>query len=140
MVVRLTLRRNSTVGDVARKVMGDVPINYIEGVGGTRVAEDDIVAVGKHDVSLSRLPAPVSGLNIVRFRSCPSKLVDKQWLLPQCTVSMWNIVLSRNDATQIRNQNHARFEIKNTKAPSEMSDEKPSILTSRPITSCLSMK
>lgn len=31
--------------------MGDVPINYIEGVGGTRVSEDDIVGVGKHDVS-----------------------------------------------------------------------------------------
>lgn len=31
--------------------MGDVPINYIEGVGGTRVSEDDFVAVGKHDVS-----------------------------------------------------------------------------------------
>ena len=47
----LTPHRNSTVGDVARKVMGDVPINYVEGVGGTRVSEDDIVAVGKHDVS-----------------------------------------------------------------------------------------
>lgn len=32
--------------------MGDVPINYIEGIGGTRVSEEDIVAVGKHDVSL----------------------------------------------------------------------------------------
>lgn len=30
--------------------MGDVPISYIEGIGGTRVSEDDIVAVGKHDV------------------------------------------------------------------------------------------
>lgn len=39
------------MGDVARKVMGDVPISYIEGIGGTRVSEDDIVAVGKHDVS-----------------------------------------------------------------------------------------
>jgi hypothetical protein len=48
----LTISRNSTVGDVARKVMGDVPISYIEGVGGTRVSEDDIVAVGKHDVGL----------------------------------------------------------------------------------------
>lgn len=36
---------------MARKVMGDVPISYIEGVGGTRVSEEDIVAVGKHDVS-----------------------------------------------------------------------------------------
>jgi hypothetical protein len=49
--VLLTSLRNSTVGDVARKVMGDVPINYVEGVGGTRVSEEDIVAVGKHDVS-----------------------------------------------------------------------------------------
>lgn len=36
--------------DVARKVMGDVTIAYIEGVGGTRVAETDIVEVGKNDV------------------------------------------------------------------------------------------
>lgn len=35
--------------------MGDVPISYIEGVGGTRVSEEDIVAVGKHDVSQSLL-------------------------------------------------------------------------------------
>lgn len=38
------------MGDVARKVMGDVPISYVEGVGGTRVSEDEVVAVGKHDV------------------------------------------------------------------------------------------
>lgn len=38
------------MGDVARKVMGDVPISYIEGVGGIRVSEDEIVEVGKHDV------------------------------------------------------------------------------------------
>lgn len=42
--------RNSTVGDVARKVMGDVPIAYVEGAGGTRVSEDEIVSVGKYDV------------------------------------------------------------------------------------------
>ena len=44
------VKKGSTVGDVARKVMGDAPIAYIEGVGGLRVAEDDVVAVGKHDV------------------------------------------------------------------------------------------
>ncbi|KAK8115165.1 uncharacterized protein PG998_000283 [Apiospora kogelbergensis] len=44
------VKRNSTVGEVAKKVMGDVTIAYVEGVGGTRVSEDDIVAVGKHDV------------------------------------------------------------------------------------------
>ena len=44
--------RNSTVADVARKVMGDAPIAYVEGAGGTRVAEDHIVAPGKNDVSM----------------------------------------------------------------------------------------
>jgi ribosome-binding ATPase len=45
------VKKNTTVGEVARKVMGDAPIAYIEGVGGTRVAEDDVVAVRKNDVS-----------------------------------------------------------------------------------------
>jgi ribosome-binding ATPase YchF (GTP1/OBG family) len=45
------VKKNSTVGDVARKIMGDAPIAYIEGVGGIRVAEDQIVSVGKNDVS-----------------------------------------------------------------------------------------
>ncbi|KAJ5247463.1 P-loop containing nucleoside triphosphate hydrolase protein [Penicillium chermesinum] len=44
------VKKNTTVGEAARKIMGDVPISYIEGVGGTRVSEDDIVAVGKHDI------------------------------------------------------------------------------------------
>lgn len=34
--------------------MGDVPIAYVEGAGGTRVSEDEIVAVGKYDVSASK--------------------------------------------------------------------------------------
>lgn len=46
------VKKNSTVGEAARKVMGDAPIAYIEGADGTRVSEDDIVAVGKNDVSL----------------------------------------------------------------------------------------
>lgn len=33
--------------------MGDIPISYIEGVGGIRVSEDEIVQVGKHDVGAS---------------------------------------------------------------------------------------
>lgn len=45
------VKKGSTVGDVARKVMGDAPIAYIEGAGGLRVAEDQLVAVGKNDVS-----------------------------------------------------------------------------------------
>lgn len=45
------VKKGLTVGDVAKKVMGDAPIAYAEGVGGLRVSEDDIVAVGKNDVS-----------------------------------------------------------------------------------------
>ncbi|KAK2746470.1 hypothetical protein FQN57_003096 [Myotisia sp. PD_48] len=44
------IKKNSTVGDVARKVMGDVPIAFVEGAGGTRVSEDEIISVGKHDI------------------------------------------------------------------------------------------
>ncbi|MBE3041301.1 50S ribosome-binding GTPase [Candidatus Bathyarchaeota archaeon] len=43
--------KNSTVGDAARKIMGDAPVAYIEGLGGMRVSEDDLVVVGKTDVS-----------------------------------------------------------------------------------------
>jgi len=31
-------------------VVGDAPLAYVEGAGGVRVSEDDIVAVGKNDV------------------------------------------------------------------------------------------
>ncbi|KAI0024233.1 P-loop containing nucleoside triphosphate hydrolase protein [Xylariomycetidae sp. FL0641] len=44
------VKKNTTVGDAARKVMGDAPIAYVEGVGGVRVSEDAIVSVGKNDV------------------------------------------------------------------------------------------
>ena len=44
------VKKNSTVADVARKVMGDAPVAYVEGAGGKRVSEDQIVAVGKNDV------------------------------------------------------------------------------------------
>jgi ribosome-binding ATPase YchF (GTP1/OBG family) len=45
------VKKGSTVGDVYRKVMGDAPMAYVETEGGRRVAEDDVVAVGKNDVS-----------------------------------------------------------------------------------------
>lgn len=45
------VKKSSTVGDVSRKVMGDVPIAFVETVRGIRVSEDDVVAVGKNDVS-----------------------------------------------------------------------------------------
>ncbi|KAK0643049.1 P-loop containing nucleoside triphosphate hydrolase protein [Cercophora newfieldiana] len=44
------VKKGSTVADVGKKVMGDAPIAYIEGVGSTRVAEEQIVSVGKNDI------------------------------------------------------------------------------------------
>lgn len=44
------VKRGSTVISVARKIMGDVTIAAIEGVGGIRIGEDDTVDVGKNDV------------------------------------------------------------------------------------------
>lgn len=71
------VKRNSTVGDAARKIMGDIPISYIEGVGGTRVSEDDIVAVGKHDVCSLHLAYRLSANEIHRYSL--SKLADKSY-------------------------------------------------------------
>ena len=31
--------------------MGDAPLAYIEGSGGVRVSEDEVVMIGKNDVS-----------------------------------------------------------------------------------------
>lgn len=47
------VKKGTTVAEVYRKVMGDAPLAYVEGAGGVRVAEDDLVAVGKNDVSFS---------------------------------------------------------------------------------------
>lgn len=79
----LTLSRNSTVGDVARKVMGDVPIAYVEGAGGIRVSEDEIVEVGKHDVSSSMLCyCSLYVTNVLNHhRYCLSRSADSTGLL-----------------------------------------------------------
>ena len=55
------VKKNSTVGDVGRKIMGDAPIAYVEGVGNVRVSEDAIVSVGKNDVS--NLPVVQAGID-----------------------------------------------------------------------------
>ena len=55
------VKKGSTVADVGKKIMGDAPIAYIEGVGNTRVAEEQVVSVGKNDVSsMSSLRPPFS--------------------------------------------------------------------------------
>jgi ribosome-binding ATPase YchF (GTP1/OBG family) len=65
------VKKNSTVGDVARKVMGDAPIAYVEGIGGTRVSEDDLVLVGKNDVCPLRASTMPCTDSSCRF--CPSR-------------------------------------------------------------------
>jgi len=49
------VKKGSTVAEVARKVMGDAPVSFIEGEGGRRVAEDAVVAVGKNDILSFRI-------------------------------------------------------------------------------------
>ncbi|CAF9907006.1 MAG: hypothetical protein ALECFALPRED_003040 [Alectoria fallacina] len=45
------VQKGTTVRDCARKIMGDAPLAYVEGAGGVRVSEDEVVEVGKNDVS-----------------------------------------------------------------------------------------
>jgi hypothetical protein len=53
--------------------MGDVPLAYVETVGGVRVSEDDVVIIEKNDVC--ELPVSfIAYLN--RARYCLSKLDD----------------------------------------------------------------
>lgn len=44
------LRRGTTVGEAARIIMGTVPLAAIEGVGGIKVAEDQLIDNGKNDI------------------------------------------------------------------------------------------
>jgi len=46
------VKKGTTVAEVARKVMGDASLAYVEGAGGVRVSPDDVVSVGKNDVSV----------------------------------------------------------------------------------------
>jgi ribosome-binding ATPase YchF (GTP1/OBG family) len=72
------VKKGLTVGDVARKVMGDAPIAYIEGVGNMRVSEDDLVAVGKNDVSFVSLHRMAQVL-IDPCRYCRLRSVEIKW-------------------------------------------------------------
>ncbi|CAI5760174.1 unnamed protein product [Candida verbasci] len=46
----ILVKRGTTVIQVARKIMGDVTIAAIEGVGGVKIGEEDIVDKGKNDI------------------------------------------------------------------------------------------
>lgn len=45
----LLVRKGTTIGQIARKIMGDVPILFVEGVQG-RLAEDDTVDYNRNDI------------------------------------------------------------------------------------------
>jgi ribosome-binding ATPase YchF (GTP1/OBG family) len=45
------VKKGTTIGEVGRKIMGDVPIAFVETVGGVRVGDEDTVEVGRNDVS-----------------------------------------------------------------------------------------
>ena len=45
------VKKGTYVKECARKIMGDAPLAYVEGAGGVRVSEEEVIEVGKHDVS-----------------------------------------------------------------------------------------
>jgi len=57
----LLVKRGTTVGIVARKVMGEIKVAYIEGVKGVRVSEDDTVQEGRNDILSFKLAVQGAG-------------------------------------------------------------------------------
>lgn len=46
----ILVKRGTPVAAIAKKIMGDVTIAAVEGVGGIRISEDDTVDIGKNDI------------------------------------------------------------------------------------------
>jgi ribosome-binding ATPase YchF (GTP1/OBG family) len=67
------VKKNTTVAEVGRKIMGDAPIAYIEGPGGIRVAEDQIVSPGKNDVCIALSGFDYVNIADISTRSYPSR-------------------------------------------------------------------
>lgn len=49
--------KGTPVGAVVKKIMGDIPIAAIEGVGGAKIAETQPVDIGKNDIFCVRAGA-----------------------------------------------------------------------------------
>lgn len=56
------MKKNSTVRDVARSVVGDATVAYVETVGGVKVGMEEGVGVGVRDVSFLLFPTASSFL------------------------------------------------------------------------------
>lgn len=75
----ILMKHNSTVRDVARTVVGDAPLAFVETVGSVKVSEDSIVAIGKNDVSSLPLSLDFHGGRATLIgvgRYCRSRLGD----------------------------------------------------------------
>ena len=75
------VKKGTTVRSIASKVIGDAPLAYVEGAGGTRVSETEVVDVGKNDVCLTA----DRGLGLFAdtfFRYCLSRSVDRLGQMP----------------------------------------------------------
>lgn len=46
----ILVRSGTKIGAVMRKIMGDAPVMYIEGVGGQKLSEEDEISKGKNDI------------------------------------------------------------------------------------------
>ena len=71
------VKKGTTVRECARKIMGDAPLAYVEGAGGVRVSEDEVVEVGKNDVRRS-IPYYCSIANAFYYRYCHLRSADKK--------------------------------------------------------------
>lgn len=56
------VKKGTTVKECARKIMGDAPLAYVEGAGGVRVSDEEIITIGKNDVSVQSMKSKKSNL------------------------------------------------------------------------------
>ena len=74
------VKKNTTVAECARKVMGDAPLAYVEGAGGVRVSEDAIVSVGHNDVRIIAISYLFEEPLLTTTRSFPSESAEHEEL------------------------------------------------------------
>ena len=78
------VKKGTTVRECARKIMGDAPLAYVEGAGGVRVSEDEVITLGKNDVSIKLICMfTTSESDQSRNRCCHLKLVDSSICMPR---------------------------------------------------------
>ena len=71
------VKKGTTVRECARKIMGDAPLAYVEGAGGVRVSEDEVVTVGKNDVRKTCIEFNCQGADSSSNRYYHLRLADR---------------------------------------------------------------